>query len=280
MTCLTSFADTIPKRFIFTSSSIQKKVHPLRLRPSQFRGFIIVGGFDFSVQRYIFTLTHPQQPPTQPTPPPSPARQSVPAHQHASFQHLRNQTHLNTSAHRKRRTNPLRPNSIHVAELLDVNNVNPPANDLVQRRARGLQARADVAHRLVLQTLSTRLAHNSDREDSSVRSALRFRHLRSSLSWGRRPSSPRRAGWSPAARRASSCRWALGRRGRGLLGACRVGTWLFAAVSSFRRFAELGCYKVPVLVNVNATWESTPRLGGVPIAEGLQFCCLRFWRSG
>lgn len=107
-------------------------------------------------------LTHQQQPQSQPTLPPSQALQSAssgtisasrtPPSQHPSSESRvdRQPTYLHTRAHRIRWRNPLRPNRIYLAKLLDIDDVDPPAHDLVEAGVCGSEAGLDVAHCLML----------------------------------------------------------------------------------------------------------------------------------
>lgn len=59
-------------------------------------------------------------------------------------------TYLHTRAHRIRWPDPLSPNRIYLAELLDVDDVDPAAHDLVEAGVGGLEAGLDVTHCLML----------------------------------------------------------------------------------------------------------------------------------
>lgn len=53
-------------------------------------------------------------------------------------------THLHTSAHWEWLRDPLGPNCIHLAELLNVNDVYPSPHNLVKTGAASFEARLDV----------------------------------------------------------------------------------------------------------------------------------------
>ena len=138
--------------------------------------------------------------------------------------------YLHTSAHRIRRPNPLRPDRIYFAELLDVDDVDPSAHDLVEAGVGGLEARLDVADCLMLG--ESQLVEDVGKVrcclGRNIQSALRSRLRRFCLSWDHRPSSLLCAGLRVIAGvwHESSCRWALGQRRSGRIGECRVGTFL------------------------------------------------------
>jgi hypothetical protein len=111
----------------------------------------------------LTNLTHQQQPQPQPTRPPSQALRSVSQTTIVSNKNIsvakttcqgftkeRRPTYLYTRAHRIWWPDPLRPNRIYFAELLDVDDVNPPAHDLVEAGVGGFEAVLDVANCLML----------------------------------------------------------------------------------------------------------------------------------
>ena len=107
-------------------------------------------------------LTHQQQPQSPPTLPlwralrsafraTASATKIFPSQYHpANPTNERRPTYLHTRAHRVRWSDPLRPDRIYLAELLDVDDVDPPAHDFVEAGVGGLEASLDVAHCLVL----------------------------------------------------------------------------------------------------------------------------------
>ena len=119
-------------------------------------------------------LTHQQQPQSPPKLPPSQALRSTfratasaiqvfPSRYHTADQkNEMRPTYLHTRAHRIRWSDPLRPDRIYLAELLDVDDVDPPAHDLVEAGVGGLEASLDVAHCLMLRRASVPRHMRSD----------------------------------------------------------------------------------------------------------------------
>jgi hypothetical protein len=81
----------------------------------------------------------------------------------------RRPNYLHTRAHRIRWPDPLSPNRIYLAELLDVDDVDPAAHDLVEAGVGGLEAGLNVAHCLMLRQASVPRHMRSDLLFSWVR---------------------------------------------------------------------------------------------------------------